>query len=450
MTTVSSTTAVEPGSIPGRVGWRRLSAGDDTFDRPPVSDIVLAVLLGGGLLVELWASVLQGTTAAFVPPAVGAVLAVLIAVPLAWRRVAPLATIAVSGVATGVFTLLGHGLGLAGITLMVALYSIAAYGTRRDAQISLAITAGFVLLGYLSAWLRTATPQLGALVTTSLVLATVWALGDRTRVRRQLVAQLRVRAEEVERHHRLATALATADERRRIARELHDVVAHAVSVVVVQASAGRRVAERDPGAALEVLSGIEGSGREALAELRRLVAVLRDDDPAVRTDEPQPTLVAVPGLVGRLADAGVPARLEQTGDVDTVPAGVAVSAYRIVQESLTNVLKHAGPVTEVVVRLARSHQLLVVEVVDDGRGVTPPRAGSIPASGDGEGGVAGTGLQDPSAGGPSALTGGTGLVGMRERTALLGGRLAAGVREDGGFGVRAELPLPSASPSGQG
>jgi signal transduction histidine kinase len=430
----------EPGSVPGRVGWRRLSAGDGTFDRPPLVDVVVAAVLGVWLLGELAYNVVQGTNGGFVPPFVGAVLAVLIAVPLAWRRVAPLVTIAVSGTTTGVFTLLGHGLGMAGVTLMIALYSIAAYGTRRDAQISLGVTAGFVLAGYLSAWLRIGEPQLGPLIGTSLVLATVWALGDRTRVRRQLVAQLEVRAAEAERHQTLATALATADERRRIARELHDVVAHAVSVVVVQASAGRRVAARDPEAALRVLADIEGSGREALAELRRLVALLREDGLATDDGEPQPTLDAIAGLVERLADAGVPVRLERSGDTQDVPAGVGVSAYRIVQESLTNVLKHAGPVDAVVVRVDRHDHLLVVEVTDDGRGVEPPQAPRAARNGEG------TPLPRAGTGAAGAPGGGTGLVGLRERAAVLGGRLEAGERDEGGFRVHAELPLPASNP----
>ena len=434
----------EPGSVPGRVGWRRLSAGDGTYDRPPWPDVVVAVALGAGLLAELAYNVVQGTNAGFVPPIFGAVLAIVIAAPLAWRRVAPLGTIAVSGIATGVFTLLGHDLGLAGVTLMIALYSIAAYGTRRDAQISLAVTAGFVVAGYLSAWVRIGGSQVGPLIGTSLVLATVWALGDRTRVRRQLVAQLEVRAAEAERHQALVTALATADERRRIARELHDVVAHAVSVVVVQASAGRRVADRDPDAALRVLTAIEGSGREALAELRRLVAVLREEGVAQDADAPQPSLDGVPGLVERLVDAGVPVRLERIGALGEVPTGVGVSAYRIVQESLTNVLKHAGPVGEVVVRLEGSEHRLVVEVTDDGRGIRPPRA---PIAGHRPQSV----RASAEAGGPPAIPGdGTGLLGLRERAAMLGGRLTAGARTEGGFRVRAELPLPVSSPAGRG
>ncbi len=432
----------EPGSVPGRVGWRRLSAGDGTFERPPLPDVVVAAVLGAGLLAELSYNVVQGTNAAFVPPVVSVVLLLAIAAPLAWRRVVPLVTIAVSGSATGVFTLLGHNLGLAGITLMIALYSIAAYGTRRDAQVSLAVSAGFVLAGYLSASLRIGEPQVGPLIGTSLVLATVWALGDRTRARRQLVAQLEVRAAEAERHQALATALATADERRRIARELHDVVAHAVSVVVVQASAGRRVAERDPAAALRVLTDIEDSGREALAELRRLVAVLREDGMAQDAGEPQPSLDAISRLVERLAEAGVPVRLERTGERREVPPGVGVSVYRIVQESLTNVLKHAGPVSEVVVRLATGDERLVVEITDDGRGTRPPPAPGVSRPGGTDRGDA------PQTGLAASTDDGTGLVGLRERAAVLGGRLEAGARTDGGFRVHAELPLPASDPRG--
>ena len=416
--------------------------GDGTFDRPPSLDVGAAVVIGLALLAELVATEVQGGTDALVPAVVGGAITVLIATPLAWRRVTPVITMAVSGTAIGVFTLLGFGLGLAGLALVLALYSVAAYGTREDARISLAITAGFVLAGFGAAWWRSGELEVSGFVVTSLILTGVFALGDRTRTRRQLVAQLEVRAEEAERHQRVATALAAADERRRIARELHDVVAHTVSVVVVQAGAGRRVAERDPQAAAAVLADIEASGREALVELRRLVDVLRDDGPGDDGSAPQPTLDEVPALVARLADAGVPVRLED-GDPAAweVPGGVAVSAYRIVQESLTNVLKHAGPVTEVVVRLTRADDVLRVEVIDDGRGHTPPPAPPDPALIDTTDAFASVG------GGPQDLSGsgaGTGLLGMRERAAILGGQLWAGRRPGGGFRVLAELPLPTA------
>lgn len=427
-----------PTGVP-RTGWRARSVGDGTFDHPPPVDIVAAVVLGLALLTELVVEHVLVVSGALVPAAVGVAMIVVIAAPLAWRRVTPVLTMAVSGTATGVFTLLGYGLGLAGLTLVLALYSVAAYGTREDARISLAITAGFVLLGFGSAWWRTGELEAVGFVVTSLVLTGVFALGDRTRTRRQLVAQLEVRAEEAERHQRLATALAAADERRRIARELHDVVAHTVSVVVVQAGAGRRVAERNPDAAAAVLADIESSGRDALAELRRLVTVLRDDGPGDGQAAPQPTLQDVPRLVTRLAEAGVPVRLEE--DVlptAEVPSGVAVSAYRIVQESLTNVLRHAGPVTEVVVRLHRDEEVLRVAVVDDGRGHTPPPAPPDPD-------LVGASTAPPATSVRPELAGagaGTGLLGMRERAALLGGQLSAGRRPEGGFRVTAELPLP--------
>lgn len=431
--------------MPGRNGWRRLSAGDGTYDHPPVFDIAVALLLSIGLLSEVVLAAVQDRSPVLVHPVVGVLLALVITVPLAWRRVVPLLTMATSGIATGVFTLLGHDFGFVGLTLMVALYSIAAYGTRHDAQVSLGVTAGFVVTGFGAAAARAGEADLGPLLGTSLVLAAVWILGDRTRGRRQLVAQLQVRAEEAERHQALAAELASADERRRIARELHDVVAHAVSVVVVQASAGRRVADRDPAAAAQVLATIEDSGRQALGELRRLVTVLRDDTPTSGSNDPQPTLQEVPALVHRLAEAGVPVVLERTGNLTEVPPGVAVSAYRIVQESLTNVLKHAGAVSWVKVSLDAGGSELHISVTDDGAGVNPPRA----PRGDADT-VPVMGPPGPGTAAPAAA--GTGLLGMRERTMLLGGSLRAGPRLEGGFAVDATLPLlppvdvPLASP----
>ncbi len=422
-------------------GWRARSVGDGTFDRPPTVDVAAAAVLGLVMLAEVVVGALQGL-AAPAPPAIGALLSVAIAVPLAWRRVTPVITMAASGTTIGVFTLIGYGLGLAGFALVLALYSVAAYGTRQDARVSLAITAAFVVAGFSAAWWRSGRFEAIGFVVTCLVLVGVFALGDRTRARRQLVAQLEVRAEEAERHQRLATALAAADERRRIARELHDVVAHTVSVVVVQAGAGRRVAERDPAAAAAVLADIEASGRDALVELRRLVDVLRDDGPAGAGAAPQPTLKELPSLVSRLAEAGVPVHLDTEGLSDAeVPGGVAVSAYRIVQEALTNVLKHAGPVTEVVVRLARAHDVLDVEVRDDGRGDTPPAAPPDPAP------VAGAHVPAGDGTGRHPAGAGTGLLGMRERAALLGGSLQAGHRPGGGFRVHAQLPLTSTAPA---
>ncbi len=375
-------------------------------------------------------------------------------VPLAWRRVLPIATMAVTGTATGVLALLGLPLGASLSAVVVALYSVAAYGSREEGRISLAISGAFIVGSALSAWAQDAPFGPVDLAINTLAFVGVWALGDRARARRQILAQLTARAEEAERSRQLAAELAVADERSRIARELHDVVAHAVSVVVVQASAGQRVADRDPSQATQALAAIESTGRDALRDLRDLVGVLRDpepdatdapdggtgtadpggsghaagpDEPASPTNDrrPQPTVADVTSLVERLTDAGVPVRLQRHGDLASLPTGVAVSTYRIVQEALTNVLKHAGPVDDVVVTLDRRADRLLVSVEDDGRGGAGDAAG--------------------------AIGGGAGLAGMRERVAVFGGLLRSGPRVDGGFVVRARLPLAAddASRSGE-
>jgi signal transduction histidine kinase len=204
---------------------------------------------------------------------------------------------------------------------------------------------------------------------------------------------------------------AVAEERARIARELHDLVAHNVSVMVVQAGAERHALAPGQESTREALSSIERSGRQALAEARRLLGVLRqgDDQEAL---EPQPGVARLGDLVEQVRRAGLAAELTVEGDPVELPAGIDLCAYRVVQEGLTNALKHAGP-AHAHVRLRYAPARLAVEVTDDGPGV-------------------------PQADGDRA---GHGLVGMRERVALYGGRIDAGPRPEGGFAVRAELPL---------
>jgi signal transduction histidine kinase len=207
-----------------------------------------------------------------------------------------------------------------------------------------------------------------------------------------------------------------SEERSRIARELHDVIAHAVSVMVVQAGAARRVAVARPEQARDAMTSIESTGRQALGEMRRLVGVLRDNDEPTTLD-PQPRLLDVPALVEQAREAGLQVRLEVEGEPRPLPAGVDLSAYRIVQEALTNVRKHAGPASvEVAVRYGP--HALHIEVCDDGRGA-PVEAVSNGHRGQG-------------------------LIGMRERVALYGGRLDVGPRPQGGFRVLADLPLEAA------
>jgi signal transduction histidine kinase len=217
------------------------------------------------------------------------------------------------------------------------------------------------------------------------------------------------RAEMAERERELAAREAVVEERARIARELHDVIAHNVSMMVVQAGAERRVLDSGNGSTREVLQTIEQIGRAALTEMRRLVGMLRSDgeDPLA----PQPGLDAVATLVGQVREAGLPVELTVEGERRDLPAGIELSAYRIVQEALTNALKHAGDAhAEVSIRYGADS--LELEILDDGRSGANGRPG-----------------------------GGHGLVGMRERVALYGGRFDASRRPGGGFAVRAKLPI---------
>jgi len=230
---------------------------------------------------------------------------------------------------------------------------------------------------------------------------------------RQLLAEsLAARAELLEREQELRANEAVAEERARIARELHDLVAHNVSVMVVQAGVERHALPDGESSTRDTLTSIEQAGRQALVEARRLLGVLRRNGDRAEDLEPQPSVEEVGLLVEQVERAGLPVRLDIKGERVPLPAGVDLCAYRIVQEALTNALKHAGPAhAEVVLRYADDG--LDIEVRDDG-------AGQLNANGDG---------------------GGHGLIGMRERVSLYGGRLETGPRDSGGFEVRAHLPL---------
>ncbi|MBA4607743.1 sensor histidine kinase [Aeromicrobium sp. Marseille-Q0843] len=237
----------------------------------------------------------------------------------------------------------------------------------------------------------------------AIVLA-AWALGSQARIRRAYEASLVERGRQLALEAEQRAVLAAAEERTRIAREMHDVVAHGLSVVIVQADGARYAAAKDPQVAVETLGAVASVGRDALTEMRRLLGLLRGtEDPALT---PQPRLEDIPSLV--TADDRV--ELDLPDPVPSVPAGVALTAYRLVQESLTNVRKHAGPQARAVVRLAASDDALDIEVVDDGRG----------SSADGSGGL--------------------GLLGMRERVEVHDGTLEVGPAPGGGWAVRARIP----------
>jgi signal transduction histidine kinase len=243
------------------------------------------------------------------------------------------------------------------------------------------------------------------------IAAVAWLVGFAYHERNRRTAELTARAERAERERETEARAAAAEERARIAREMHDVVAHSLSVMVVQAGAAEAMLDADPERARRPLAAVQQTGRSALTELRRMLGVLRemaDEGPGLA---PQPGLSALDELARQVREAGLPVNVRVEGEPRPLPPGIDLSAYRIVQEGLTNALKHAGPATaEVVVRYGPRELELVVR--DDGRGR-----------------------------GPSANGGGHGLLGMRERVALYGGDLTAGPRPEGGFALAARLPL---------
>jgi signal transduction histidine kinase len=349
--------------------------------------------------------------------AVGYALVLLHTLPLAARRRFPGTVLGISvasGLAIGALFMPPETLGPA---ILVAVYSVAAYGDRWVALAGLAAAE----LG-LAAVQLTWTAQFEdpfAWVPFALIVGAAWLLGHFVGDRHVYAARLEERTAELEQAREELARRAVTEERLRLARELHDVVAHSMSVIAVQSGVGAHIAESRPEEVGKALAAIEATSRATLEELRRLLGVLRQDS------EPQASLAPVPGLadldslLAEVAKAGLAVRLRVEGTPSPLPAGVDLSAYRIVQEALTNVVKHAGP-AQAQVTIGYRDQDVTVEVTDDGRGAAAP-------AGDGRGGT------------------GHGLVGMRERVAAFGGDLETGPRPGGGFRVAARLPLAADS-----
>ncbi|MEV0565210.1 sensor histidine kinase [Dactylosporangium sp. NPDC050588] len=294
----------------------------------------------------------------------------------------------------------------------------AAYALYRVAERHRGRTAVVALVAGLTGPVATALPgfrHVGGVLPFALLLVAAWLVGYLVHQHRRYTEELlRHRARQADAELERA-ARRSADERLRIARELHDVVAHSMSVITVQATYGRLTLDREPAKAADALAAIETTGRESLAELRRVLAALRDQQPAATA--PAPGLPDLPRLAAQTEAAGVRVDLAVTGDPRPLGAGLELTVYRIVQEALTNVIRHAAA-TRARVSVAYTDAEVTVEVTDDGRG-----ADEVP---------------DPAADGH-------GLSGMRERAALFGGTLSTAPAPSGGFRVRAVLPIPSAA-----
>jgi signal transduction histidine kinase len=291
---------------------------------------------------------------------------------------------------------------------LIALYSVAAHASRRDAKIA-GVVAGLSLSGVVL-WDQSHSDYKDFVVN-GVVFATAWLLGDGARSRRDRALALEARTEQLERTRAAEAEAAVVAERNRIARELHDVVAHHVSMMVVQAEAGPVALERDPEAAVAAFDTISAVGKQALADMRRLLGVLKTGDDA--TLAPQPGVAQLGDLVEGVRTAGLDVELDVSGVPRPVPPAVDLSAYRLVQEALTNCLRHAGP-ARVSVHARYDDAALHLDVVDDG-------LGGVGWSAD-------------------AGSGGHGLVAMRERVSMVGGSLDVGPLPTGGWAVRAMLP----------
>jgi signal transduction histidine kinase len=338
--------------------------------------------------------------------AFAAAVGLVLTLSLAWRRRTPLAVlglaIAVSVVANVVAML--EAATTPAVALAIAAYSVGAHTEGRRASIGALGVAALIAV-------NAAQNAFGDLLLIAMILGGAWLAGRAIRYRRDRERTLERLTVDLEREREEKARAAVAEERVRIARELHDVVAHAISVIVLQARGGRRSLATDPGETREALDTIEATGSQALAEMRRLLGMLRRDDEQIAL-APQPSLRYLDALAAKVREAGLPVDLSVEGEPIELPPGVDLSAYRIVQEALTNALKHAGPATARVVVRYRENDL-ELEIADTGLGM---------GANDGEG---------------------HGLVGMRERVSLYGGRIEAGPRNGGGFAVRARLPLDS-------
>jgi signal transduction histidine kinase len=356
-------------------------------------DLVLALGLLAASLVQVLAQPIAAR-------GVGVLVALLSCAPVAFRHTRPVPATLVGSV---VWLIPTDGYLYLGYVAALLLYFALAVEVD-DFRVVGAVAAVGCGLGALTVWLRH--DILGELFGSILVVVAPVAVGRIVRRERLQQRRLEDLTLHLERERERGARAAVAEERARIARELHDVVAHGVSVIAIQSDAAEAALQRDPSLAGPPLRAIRGSARDALAEMRRLLGVLRSDEEGSETT-PQPGLAQLPELVAR---AGVPVTLEVSGEPRPLAAGIDISAYRIVQEALTNVHKHAGAVPTVV-RIAWSDASVELEVRDDG-----PGASSAPSDG------------------------GHGLIGMRERVRLLGGELRTGPAAGGGFEVRAVLP----------
>ena len=394
-----TTGKVRFGTVAGVTSRRRLRAGAGTLMAIDAVVAVVAIAVSWAILSADSITWPAGTRD---PDGLTYVLVVAVNAPIAFRRRAWGAALAIALAAEFVYAARQYPPFLApAVPLIVYLAA-----TRLDDRRSRVV----LIVAAVASWIGATLAAGGTDPQSVLVVAGMWFLGHYVRTRRLLVAELQQRAVDLEREREERAGRAVAEERLRIARELHDVLAHTMSVVAVQAGTGRLVGTNHPGEAIKALTAVEETARSAMNEMRQILTVLRADGDTGASVTPTPGLDDLADLVAQVAEAGVAVDVRVEGEPRPVPTGVGLAAYRIAQEALTNVIKHAGPARASVVVRYTDHDV-TVEVSDDGHATASPAAG------------------------------GHGLVGMRERAAVHGGELIAGPAPNGGFRVSARLPL---------
>lgn len=382
--------------------------------RPTAVDGAIGLGLAAVSVPSMWVTrdLLSYPTRA--PDAVGVLLVLLSCLPLTFRRRWPLQVLVVVSLASLLLVSLDYVTNATGAGMMIALYTVAAYRGGREALAGLLVAVSAALLNIPFVASPVSAVDITAVVG---VAAASAAFGRSIAFRRAHVAELERHAGRLERARAADQRVALAEERARIARELHDVVAHSVSIMTVQAEAAQRVLDRDPARSRQAMAAVEATGRQALTEMRRVVGALRarGEDGDLGERSPPAGVADLPGLVEGIRAAGLRVDLTVQGEPRQLGAGADLTVFRVVQEALTNVLKHAGP-TPAHVQLTYGAEDVRVLVDDRGRGLSAALSADRSAVGHG-------------------------LLGMRERVETYGGELGAGERTGGGFRVEVRLPL---------
>ena len=377
---------------------------------PLVVDALIAIAFASLAVVEIQ-SAAESQEGFRDSDGLGALLVLAQTLPLAVRRVVPLGSLAAITAAIGMHAALGYDDIQAGTFASLVGVSSAAYVTDNRRALVAALL-GAVGIGVFYATTRGSFDGFEIVGIGGLWLAG-WIAGSVLRIRRSHAAAVERRAEVLEQDSEARAREAVADERARITRELHDIIGHTLNLIVVQAGAARAVFKSRPDQALESLDSIEITARQSLSDMERMLGILRPPEAEAAPYDPQPGLEQVDRLAEQFTDAGLPVEVNVVGEPHKLPTSLDLSAYRIVQEALTNALKHAGPARA---RVAISYlaDKLELDIVDHGQG--------------------------PGDDGHNA-GGGRGLIGMRERVSLFGGELEVGPAAEGGFRVHASLPL---------